>query len=166
MSTSKLLIIYFFLVGIPLVGLLAILRAGERLTPPLSVGGSWKLEADFSSLANKACRELLSNVGQPFLSISQSGQSVVLTLNNAQRTTLPGNLLNASLTAAASPATDPASSSTECVDPQAIRLHAEIAKEADERILIGTLSIAGCPGCLPIPFRAQRQTSSHSSEGR
>lgn len=165
MSKSKLLVVYLFLVGIPLVGLLAILRAGERLTPPQSVGGSWKLEADFSSLANKACRDLLSNVKQPFLSISQSGPSVALALNNAQRTTLPGTLRNSSISAGVEPTTGPADNAADCIDTRAIRLQADIAKEAGQRILIGTLSIAGCPSCTPVPFRAQRQSSS-SSEGR
>lgn len=165
MSKPKLVVVYLFLVGIPLLGLLAILRAGESLTPPQSVGGSWKLEADFSPLANKACRDLLLNVKQPFLSISQSGPSVVLTLNNPERTTLPGTLQNSSISAGVGPTTDPAHDSADCIDPHAIRLRAEIAREAGDRILIGTLSIAGCPGCAPVPFRAQRQSSS-SSEGR
>jgi hypothetical protein len=165
MSKSKLLIIYVCLVGFPLLGLLAILHAGERLTPPKSLGGAWNLEADFSSLATKSCRDLLSNVKQPFLSISQSGPSLALTLNNSQRTTLPGTLQNTNVIAGPDSAMDTSGDSEDCGDPRAIQLRADISKDAGERTLIGTLSIAGCPHCAPIPFRAQRQSSS-SSEGR
>ena len=164
MSKPKLILTYVFLVGVPLLGLLAILRAGEHLTPPQSLGGAWNLEADFTSLANKACRDLLLNVKQPFLSISQSGPSVTLTLNNAQRTTLAGTLQNASI-AAGPELSSGANPSGDCLDPRSIRLRADIGKEAGQRILIGTLSIAGCPGCAPIPFRAQRQSLS-PGEGR
>lgn len=165
MSKSKLLIVYLCLVGIPLLGLLAILRAGERLTPPTSLGGSWKLEADFTSLASQACRDLLFGIKQPFLIISQSGPSIALTLNNSERTILPGTVENGSLFAGSTPANDDGPISADCVDPHAIRVRAEIAKEAGHRILIGTLTIAGCEPCVPVPFRAERVSSS-PSEGR
>ena len=165
MSKPKLLLVYLCLVGIPLLGLLAILRAGEHLTPPASLGGSWKLEADFTSLANQACRDLFFGIKQPFLIISQSGPSVALTLNNRQRTTLAGSLKNDSLFVGATPDSEAGPGSAECLDPQAIRLRADIAKDAGQRILIGTLSIAGCQRCPPVPFRAQRLGSS-GIEGR
>jgi len=159
MSKPKLIFAYILLVGIPLLGLLAILRAGERLTPPRYLGGAWTLEADFTSLANQACRNLFSSLRQPFLSISQSGPALDLTLNNSQRTTLPGTLENSSLTVGVGRRASP-SAGGNCLDPQAIWLRAEIAQQAGQRILIGTLGVAGCPGCSPIPFRAQRQDSS------
>jgi hypothetical protein len=163
MSKAKLLVTYALLVGFPLLGLLAILRAGESLTPPQSLGGAWKLEADFGALAGAACRELLSSVKQPFFNVSQSGPSLTLTLNNSQSTTLPGMLRNSHVVAG-SPGADPPGSAA-CLDPHAIQVQAEVAKEAGRRFLVGTLGIAGCATCTPIPFRAERQNSS-PSEGR
>jgi hypothetical protein len=162
MAKPKLLLIYLFLVGFPLLGLLAILRTGERLTPPQSLGGAWKLEADFTSLASKACQDLLLDVKQPFLIISQSGPALALTLNNSRQTTLPGTVQNARIAAGIS---RPAAVAAECSNPEAIRLEADIAREAGQRILVGALSIAGCSDCAPIPFRARRQSPPHS-EGR
>jgi hypothetical protein len=42
MSKRKLIVAYVLLVGVPLLGLLGIVRAGQHLTPPISVGGTWR----------------------------------------------------------------------------------------------------------------------------
>jgi hypothetical protein len=164
MSKAKLLLTYLLLVGFPLLVLLAILRAGERLTPPQSVGGAWRFDADFSALASGACRDLLSSVRQPFLNISQSGPSLTLTLNNPEHTTLAGTLQDSRVDVAAAPA-DRSGDSGNCLDRHEIQLQADVAKEAGRRVLIGTLSVPGCANCAPVPFRAERPNSSQS-EGR
>jgi hypothetical protein len=164
MSKAKLLLTYVVLVGFPLLILLAILRIGDRLTPPQSLAGAWKLEADFSALASRTCRDLFSGVKQPFFNVSQSGPSLALTLNNAQSTTLPGTLQDSHVVAGSWPA-DPPAGSAACLDAHAIQVRADIAKDAGRRILVGTLGIAGCASCTPVPFRAERQYST-PSEGR
>src|SRR5262249_17892730 len=72
-SKAKLIISYVCLVGMPLLALLGILRAGQSLYAPPSLGGSWYLEADLGNLANGPCRDLLGRVTQPFMTICQSG---------------------------------------------------------------------------------------------
>jgi len=163
MSKRKLIVAYLILVGLPLLALLAILRGGERLTPPVSVGGAWNIDADFSALASTACKNLMLGVKQPLLSISQSGPSLALTFNNSQRTTLAGTINDTKLST--EPEHSDASTVGNCVDPRAIRVVAQVAKQAGQRILTGTLSLMDCAECAPIRFRATRQAPK-ADEGR
>ena len=158
MSKRKLLVAYVCLVGGPLLGLLGILRAGEHLTAPVSVGGDWYLEANTGVLPSASCRDLLARVNQPFLNVSQSGTNLVFIINNPEKTTQPGLIRGATLTmrregVRASDATN------ECKDPQAIYLDATVDTHGGQRVLTGALRIDGCASCPPISFRAVRQVS-------
>ena len=159
MSKGRLILAYILLVGLPLTGLLGILHAGQRLSAPASVGGAWYVDSNFDNVANDSCRHLLQSVKQPFMSISQSGSNLVISLNNPQKTALPGAIQGASLTMSAENA-----SAGGCSDPQAIHVDGTIGKQGGQRVLAGTLAIAGCPDCAPVQFHAVRQ-SSHGKEG-
>jgi hypothetical protein len=152
-----LIVAYICLVGTPLLGLLGIFRAGQHLTPPVSVGGAWYLEANFGSLAGGSGRDLLASANQPFLSIDQSGTNLVFTLNNPQKTTLPGIIRGAEITMSREDA--PVSEGTgACTDPRAIQLNAAVGNQGGQRVLTGTLAIQGCAARQPIRFRAVRQS--------
>ncbi len=166
MFKRKLVFAYGCLVVVPLLGVLGILRLGQHLTPPVSVGGNWNLDADFSALALEPCRELLSSVSQPFLSISQSGINLVFSLNNPQKTTLSGTIRDTALTMGAERSGNPESATGNCRDPQAIYLKATVNKQGEQRVLTGTLGIAGCRHCAPLSFRAVRQVSSRGGGSR
>jgi len=154
MSRKKLILTYLFLVGAPLLGLLGILRSGERLAAPVSVGGAWNLEGDFTGLTNATFRRLLASVSQPFLAISQSGPHLTFTLNNPEQTTLAGTMRQNSVTMGGE--SSAGDTSRGCANPQTIRLQAALGQQGQQRTLVGTLSIAGCPECATIPFRAVR----------
>lgn len=62
--------IYFVLVGLPLLGVLAILHYGSSLTPVPSVGGQWHLQHD-AEVGRRRLERLLSD--DPALVIVQSG---------------------------------------------------------------------------------------------
>lgn len=158
MSKRKLIVAYICLVGTPLLGLLGILRAGQHLTPTISVGGAWDLEADSGALASGPCRDLLTSVSHsPFLSLQQSGTNLVFSLNNPQKTTLPGTIQGAEMTMRREDA--PVSEATgACTDPQSIQLHATVANQGGQRVLTGTLAVQGC-ACQPIQFRAVRSSA-------
>ena len=156
MSRRKLIVAYICLVGTPLLGLLGILRAGQHLTPPVSVGGAWQLEGNFGALASVSCRDLLASVSQPFLNIDQSGTNLVFTLNNPQKTLLSGTIRGAKITMSREDERVLEATGV-CTNPQAIQLNAMMSKERGQRVLTGTLSIQGCAGCQPIQIRAVRQ---------
>jgi hypothetical protein len=152
MSTYRMAIAYLCLVGMPLVGLVGILRAGQRLVAPVSIGGAWNLEADFSALAATPCTTLLS-AKQPFLTLEQSGNSIVATVNNVEQTTLTGILhdMTLSMGAASGLANHQAAN---CTD--AMYLDATVNTQAVPRVITGTLGVR-CLGCGSVPFRAVRQ---------
>lgn len=41
----KSVLLYLLLVGLPVLGVSAVLQAGRKLTPPVSFSGSWRVEA-------------------------------------------------------------------------------------------------------------------------
>ncbi len=90
---------------------------------------------------------------QPFLTVAQSGASVVATLNDAERTTLPGILHDTTLTLGDS--SGPANTkAANCADT--IYLDATVNTRVEPRVIAGTLGIR-CLGCGSVPFRAVRQ---------
>lgn len=149
-------LVYFFLVGLPLLGLMGILRAGRMLIPPLFVGGAWNVEADFGAGVTSSCRNLLSSVQQPFFSISQSGPDLVFNLNNPQKTNILGGIRATSMVMGSESVEASAGEPGGCADPRAITLEATVGSQGGRRILTGTLGIAGCESCGRIPFRAVR----------
>ncbi len=156
MSRKKLLGAYVLLVGAPLLGLLGILRSGQHLAAPVSVGGTWNLEDNLTPLTGSECRAAFANISQPFFAISQSGSLLTFTLNNPQQTTLPGTIRQNTVTMGSELSAEDAS--PDCTHPQAIRLRAALGQQGLQRSLIGTFSIAGCSDCPALPFRAVRQS--------
>ena len=155
MSRKKLIVAYVLLVGAPLLGLLGILRSGQHLAAPVSVGGSWNLESDLAPLAGTECKQAFANINQPFFAISQSGSLLTFTLNNPEQTTVPGAVRQHTITMGREYVAGDAS--TDCTHPQAIRLQAALSQQGPQHELTGTLSLAGCPNCPTLPFRAVRQ---------
>ena len=156
MFSGKLVAAYLALVGVPLLGLVGILRAGRRLTAPVSVGGTWDLRADFSSLPDARCRELLAGINRPFMRVSQSGASLTFILNNPQETALTGSVDQTTVEMGGTPPL--VSSSGNCGDPRALYLEATVRGQGEQRTLTGSLGMRGCASCPAVPFRAVRQT--------
>ncbi|HXJ92588.1 MAG TPA: hypothetical protein VMT20_06860 [Terriglobia bacterium] len=155
MSRKRLIAAYVLLVGAPLLGLLGILRSGQRLAAPASVGGTWNLEGDLAPLAGSRCAAAFANISQPFFAISQSGSRLTFTLNNPEQTTLPGTMRQNAVTMGSESSREEASG--DCAHPQAIRFQAALSRQGPQRSLTGTLTVAGCPDCPALPFRAVRQ---------
>lgn len=160
MSKRKLVLAYICLVGLPLLALAGVIRAGQHLIAPISVGGAWNLETDFGSLGSGPCRTLLAEISQPFFSVSQSGANLVLTLNNPQKTALPGELQGRALTIGNRRVQTSENASGGCGNPGTISLAATVAQQGRQRVMTGTLGINGCASCPPVAFRATRQSSS------
>jgi len=153
MSRYRVVIAYLCLVGVPLLGLAGLMRAGQRLVAPASIGGAWNVEVDFSTIGATRCAALLSSVKQPFLTVAQSGASFVATLNDQERTTLPGVLQDRTVTMGDSSG-PPDANAANCA--RAIYFDATVHTQSEPRIIAGTLGIR-CPGCGSVPFRAVRQ---------
>ena len=145
----KTILIYVLLVGAPLLGLLGILRAGERIVPPRHVGGGWAAEPALAAALRAACPDLVFPAAGPALDVSQSGTRAVVTLNDPAATALDARLDGDALTAATE------EGSAAC-GGRGLRLAATLREDADAPRLDGALSVPGCPSCAPVRFRAAR----------
>jgi hypothetical protein len=76
MFKRSLVVAYVCLVGLPVLGLLDILQAGRHLTPPISVAGTWTLDADSSAVAVGHCTQVLVNMLHGAVDISAIGRSL------------------------------------------------------------------------------------------
>lgn len=145
----KTLLIYVLLVGAPLLGLLGILRAGERIVPPRHVGGAWAAEPAVAAALRAACPDLVFPAAGPVLDVSQSGTRAVVTLNDSAATALDARLDGDVLTAVTE------AGSAAC-GGRGLRLAATLREDPGPASLDGALSVPGCPSCAPAPLRAAR----------
>jgi len=157
-STNKRFVVaYILLVGLPLAGLAGVLKSGRHLSAPISIDGTWKVEAN-ASASSDACLKAASSLLASNLVISQSGKTLSLNFNSGAKTPFSGALegrdINASLGAA-----------SECANDQAVTLAASVDPKSDPKSLSGTLSVDNCPSCSPVAFHAVRQPKPAQSGG-
>lgn len=135
---------YIFLVGLPVLGVLLVLRLGQNLTPPMSVGGVWQIEV----AAQAECAAGWQGLEELTLTISQSGPNLVLTLDTNPRTTLAGVITEAQVVADTTRA--PA-------DGSILHLEAVLDRQPDPDHLSGSLTVSDCSTALS--FMATRQST-------
>jgi hypothetical protein len=158
-NRTRIIVAYILLVGVPLLALVGILRAGSRMTPAPALRGKWIVETDFSRWRDLPCEAVLKSAPQPFFTIGQSGKDLTITLNNPEKTVLFGRIRGFDLRAASTVAqinydSVPAAS---CPDPRSLRFAAHIDGSGKERSLKGTISVESCTECAPLSFSAIRQ---------
>ena len=163
MSHTKrnLMVAYICLVGLPLLALVGVLKKGHALAAPFAVDGVWIMETEAIHLSALPCGNFLSSVTNAPVLISQSGKTLVLTLNGGSMSTasvLEVETIKASFT--------PTGSSTEadCSVDRTFTLTATLDHKSNPRTLIGTLAVDGCARCKPVKFRAASQPGT-SREG-
>ena len=151
---------YAFLVILPLVGVAGILKSGRKLVAPVSIDGLWNLQVDSAQLDSLPCGKILAS--DKTIAISQSGGSLVLSFPSDTKGTASGTLdgttLRASLMQSGSP------SDASCGGRQ-LSILASVNGTPESRSLMGTLSVANCPACASVAFRADRQAPAPSKGG-
>ena len=152
MSTTnrKFVIAYIVLVGLPLLGMVAALRSGRHLTAPISVDGTWKIEANLTSIGNRSCANQVSSVLSSPLVISQSGPNLVVSSSSAK--TSSGTIDGTNLQFPLVPAAD-----SGCGSGQTITLAAVLDSKSDADTFAGHLTGTDCASCAPIEFHAIKQ---------
>ncbi|MEO8199580.1 MAG: hypothetical protein ABI679_03570 [Gemmatimonadota bacterium] len=136
----KSVLIYLILVGLPVYGVYSIVRMGEKLTPPVSIGGVWRFEAAPDSVCG----------GHPFpdslvATVDQSGPNLRVQLNKLANP-LAGKLTGTNLD----------------VTNGHLRLQATLAADTSAHAMTGSLSGLTCAGTLPVSVSGKR---SHSAAG-
>ncbi len=144
-------IAYILLVGLPLLGLVGILRSGRSLNAPFSVDGAWKLDAGATHPSPAPCGDFLSSVSNSPVSISQSGASLVIGLGGKTTTgTIAGKTIKAQFAGAENP------NAADCSD-RSLALSATLDPLTEPKTLSGRLTVEGCASCAPVEFRAVKQ---------
>jgi len=150
-------IAYILLVGLPILGLIGVLKSGRKLVAPISVDGQWKLQFDQARLAALPCGKALAESTDAALAISQSGQNFTLSLANGPRSSGAGQLDDETLKASIAPAPEWAGQA-DCGANRELTLVASVDPRANPRSLAGRLSVANCPTCDSIDFHAVKET--------
>jgi len=154
-KTRNFVIAYILLVGLPVAGLLVVLKHGRKLTAPVSVDGNWQLQGNLADLAALACGTPLPAPEDAVLSISQSGKNLVVNLPNGFRTETSGLIDGTTLSATLTPAVQRHAAG--CGKDHSVTLIASLNLSARPRTLAGTIGIDECPSCSPVNFVAVRQ---------
>jgi hypothetical protein len=164
----KIISAYVFFVGMPLLALVGILRAGAHLTPPLAVRGRWFVSADFSSWRSAPCEARLANAPEPLLNITQSGKDLTIQLNDTETVVMVGTINGGTVMAAYPDALGKIALTpmpgNACPSPKLLRLQANVEGQGKQRSLNGTLAMDGCAGCPSLAFRAFRQAPEGKTE--
>lgn len=154
---------YLLLVGLPLLGLAGVLKTGRTIVAPISVNGMWKLEIENSPLTSQPCQTVITSLQHSAIAISQSGRQLAINFGGDSRMTASGTINDRDLTADI--ATAPSAAEAQCATDGGLRLAATLDPKATG-VLIGTLSVNGCPSCSPVKFRAELQTANPRRQAR
>lgn len=134
---------YLVLVGIPIVGVLGLLRLGSNLEPPISVGGEWYLALTNSTQVEASCAGLLDANVQPVLTVSQSGPHLVLELNTAEKIRFKGTLNESTITTAQN-------------EPETVVFQVTIDHQSQPNTLAGAVTLPACK--TPLTFTGFRHS--------
>ncbi len=137
---SRSLLVYLLLVVPPMGGLLAILRLGEGLAPPHSIGGVWRLTPE----GDQQCA---SSPTPDELRVSQSGLHAEVSSDRASGLSLAVELHGTSIVGRGR-----ASGQQRC---KTVLLDAHLT---GHDTLDGTLEHPGCDECVATSFHAVRNT--------
>jgi hypothetical protein len=164
MSTTgrNFVVAYILLVGVPLLALAGVLRAGRSLTAPASIDGTWKLQANpEASSSQPACAAEMASLAREPLIISQSGKSLILTFTAGAKPSGSGWIESPNLTASF-----PLSATSTCGSRARLAFRAVVDPKSEPKSLIGSLFNEDCSSCAPLRFRAVRLPKAQSGGAR
>jgi hypothetical protein len=141
-------LLYLLLVGVPLLGLLAILTAGEQLVPPQAVGGAWTVEGEGSP-----CVLVMNEPRPTLMNVSQSGTRAEVVFTDEAGTRLSLRLEGDSVTGSGT-----AAEVSGC-HGDSLALHGRLQTTGTTTKITGALRRVGCAECGTVDFIAVREVS-------
>jgi hypothetical protein len=156
-TNLRFILAYTLLVGVPLLGLAGILKAGRNLRAPLAVDGVWKVDAVTAHPQTQSCIQAHAAMDS-LITISQSGRDLVLTSSKHLTASGSGMIDGTDVSAAFSLPDSP----NGCGG--SLTLRASVDAKAVPKLMNGTLSFKGCASCPMETFRAGMQARSANSE--
>lgn len=149
----KSVLLYIALVGLPVLGVLGILRLGSGLSAPPHLAGVWRAGLGPATQLVPPCVELAHDA--PAFHLSQSGVTVDLTLNDAARTRIGARLDGTRLWGQADRLPLLGTARSACPGAS-LELAAEVVEDGGTSTLVGHLWAGACAACEPVSFRAER----------
>ncbi len=149
MSVLRAVLHYGILVGLPFLGVLAVMNIGTNITPPASIQGKWVLDANLAANRQTECSNRLSRFVENSLTIAQSGVFLEVSLPNPPKDILAGRLDEMTFLAEAPP-------------PLfgddifgLLRITGTLAIEGQTRVMRGVIAMPRRVDCVPVPFVAK-----------
>ncbi|PYP84400.1 MAG: hypothetical protein DMG65_22620 [Candidatus Angelobacter sp. Gp1-AA117] len=148
---------YLLFVALPLVGMVGVLRLGQKLSAPISVGGLWAIQVDSTNAASLPCTQSLTGAGASF-TITQSGRSLTFNSGNLSISSTSGVIEGSSIKANITLAPR-RTQEAGCDKSYTLTLTARVDSLMNAKYLAGLLSVDDCSECAPVEFRAIREES-------
>jgi hypothetical protein len=150
---------YLLFVGVPLAGLLGVLRLGQGLEAPLAVHGAWAVQP-MPAISRVCTRYLLSDADST-LAISQSGSELTATLGPGGEVALRGELSRdeVALEGVIQPGATPRY--VACSVGDTVRLVGRVSTAGQFRQLEADIWFSECTDCGAIEFTAARPNAYH-----
>jgi hypothetical protein len=150
---------YLLFVGVPLTGLLGVLRLGQGLEAPLAVHGSWAVQP--MPAPGRVCTRYLLAAADSSLTISQSGRELTAALGPSREVALRGALEGdeLALEGVIQPGATPRH--VACTVGDTVRLEARVSSAAPVRELEADLWFSACAECGPTEFTVARPNAYH-----
>ena len=154
---------YVLFVGLPLAGLLGVLRIGQGIEAPLAVHGAWAVQP--MAAPGRVCTRYLLFGADSSLTIAQSGRELTATLGPSGEVALRGALDGdeLALEGVIQPGAIPRY--VACTVGDTVRLEAQVSSAAPLRELEADLWFSACADCGPTAFTVARPNSYHKSRG-
>ena len=150
---------YLLFVGVPLAGLLGVLRVGQWMEAPRAVHGSWAVQPMAPS--SRVCTRFLLSDADSTLTISQSGRQLTGSLGPGAEVGLRGSITGneISLEGVILPGATPRH--VACTEGDTLRLTAQFSASRGIRQLEARLWSSSCADCGAVGFTAARPYAYH-----
>lgn len=155
-SNRNFLLAYTLLVGLPILGLIGVLKSGRSVAAPVSIDGLWKIKIDPGRVALLPCGRALAKAPETALAISQSGKNFTLSLAEGPKSSGAGTINGRAIQASLTPSPE-WSSEAGCGNGRELSLLATVDPKSDPRTLSGSLFLSDCPSCGSVAIDAIRQ---------
>lgn len=154
---------YLFLVALPVLVLVGVLRSGDNLIAPISVGGPWRIQTVENNFAGLPCGKSLA-VRDAGFTVSQSGKNFTLSFDNSLASSASGTIEGTTIKASMSPSAALVGDAG-CGAERVLFLTATLDSKVNPQSLLGMLSVKNCPTCAPVRFLAIREDQAKAKEG-
>jgi hypothetical protein len=146
-------LLYVVLVGLPVLGILGLLRVGQTLSAPISLAGTWNAKLDLPKRTDSQMEDPSIARAEAVLSIAQSGSRLSFTFDD-RKTVLVGNIEDMRIEAASPDA--PKSEHASSVATSVIYFRGRVNRQTAPDQLVGVLILDQGAVRTEVPLVAMR----------